>query len=66
MPRRIRINERLLAKARKAGGFGSGNEAINRALAEFIRIRSPHSVADLFGTVDFASGFDHKKLRSAR
>jgi len=66
VPRHFKIDERLLAKAKRVGGFRSDNETINRALAEFIRTRSPHPVAELFGTVDFVPGFDHKKLRSAR
>ena len=64
--RPLRINARLLAKARKTCGFRSGSEAINGALAEFVRIWGQRSVIDLFGTVDFVPGFDHKKLRSAR
>jgi Arc/MetJ family transcription regulator len=66
MPTNLQIDDRLLAKAKRIGGFRTKKDAVNEALSEFVRRREQRDVADLFGSVDFESDFDHKKLRSKR
>jgi hypothetical protein len=66
MPTNLQIDDRLLKKAQKAGGFQTKKETVNQALAEFLRRREQQSVGDLFGTVDFIPEFNHKKLRANR
>jgi Arc/MetJ family transcription regulator len=66
MPTNLQIDDRLLAKAKRIGGFRTKKETVNEALNEFVRRREQRDVAGLFGSVDFESGFDHKKLRSKR
>ena len=39
---------------------------VNHALAEFIRRRGQREIAELFGSIEFVPGFDHKKLRNKR
>jgi hypothetical protein len=64
MPARLSIDPRLLGDAMRVGGFRTKSEAVNRALAEFVRSRNQRSIIRHFGTVDFAAEFDYKKLRA--
>jgi Arc/MetJ family transcription regulator len=66
MPTNLQIDDRLLNRARKIGGFRTKKETVNEALAEFLRHREQRAIGDLFGTVDFLPEFDHKKLRANR
>ncbi len=66
MPTNLQIDDRLLAKAQKAGGFKSKKDTVNQALTEFLGRREQYAISSLFGTVDFAPGYDHKKLRANR
>jgi Arc/MetJ family transcription regulator len=66
MPTNLQIDDRLLAKAKRVGGFRSKKDTVNQALAEFVRRREQPDIARIFGTVSFAEDFDHKKLRAKR
>jgi Arc/MetJ family transcription regulator len=66
IPARLQIDDRLVRRAQKAGGFRTKRQTVNQALAEFLRRREQRAVARLFGTVDFAPEFDSKRLRSLR
>jgi hypothetical protein len=66
MATNLKIDDRLLAQAQRVGQFRTKKETVNEALAEFVRRRAQKDIIKLFGTVDFAPGFDHKKLRSKR
>jgi Arc/MetJ family transcription regulator len=66
MPTNLKIDDRLLAKAKRIGGFRTKKDAVNGALSEFVRRREQRDVVDLFGSVSFETNFDHKKLRSKR
>ena len=66
MATNLQIDDKLLARAKRAGGFRTKKDTVNQALADFLRRREQHAVADLFGTVDFTPGFDYKKLRANR
>ncbi len=66
MATNLQIDDRMLARAQRVGGFRTKRETVNSALAEFVRRREQRSIVDLFGTVEFAAGFDHKRLRAKR
>jgi Arc/MetJ family transcription regulator len=66
VPTNLQIDDRLLAKAKKIGGFRSKKDTVNQALTEFVLRRQQKAIAGLFGTIDFAPDFDHKKLRAKR
>lgn len=66
MPSNLQIDDKLLSKAQKMGGFATKKDTVNQALSEFIRRREQLSVLELFGTVDFVEGFNHKNLRAKR
>ena len=66
MPTNLQIDDRLLSRAQKIGGFRTKKDTVNEALAEFLRRREQRAIVDLFGTVEFNGDFDHKKLRANR
>lgn len=66
MPTNLQIDDRLLNRAKKIGGFRTKKDTVNQALAEFLRRREQRQIGSLFGTVDFAPDFNHKSLRAGR
>ena len=66
MPSNLQIDDSLLAKAQKVGGFRTKKDTVNHALTEFIRRHEQLSILDLFGSIDFVEGFNHKTLRAKR
>ena len=66
MPTNLEIDDRLLAKAQKAGGHRTKKATVNEALAEYVQHREQRRVSKLFGTVVFEPGFDYKAERAKR
>jgi len=66
MATNLQIDDRLLTKALKIGGFKSKKDTVNRALTEFVNRREQRAIGELFGTLEFTPDFDHKKLRENR
>ena len=66
MPTNLQVDDRLLNRAKKVGGFRTKKETVNQALAEFLRRREQRGIESLFGTIEFLPGFDHRKLRANR
>jgi len=66
MPTNLQIDDSLLERAKRVGGFRTKKETVNEALAEFVRRREQRKFIELFGTVDFDPQFDHKAARSRR
>jgi hypothetical protein len=53
----------LLVEAQKVGGHRTKKDTVNEALREYILRRRPAKVLDLFGTIQFEPGYDHRKQR---
>ncbi len=66
VPTNLEIDDKLLAKAQKAGGHKTKKATVNEALAEYIQHRQQREVTKLFGTVVFEPGFDYKAERAKR
>ena len=66
MPTNLEIDDRLLAKAQKAGGHKTKKATVNDALAEYIRHRDQREVTKLVGSVVFEPAFDYKAERAKR
>lgn len=64
MPTNLAIDDKLLARAQKVVGLATKRETVNLALRELIARRLRLESLEAFGAIDFAKGFDHKKLRS--
>ncbi|HEX4756648.1 MAG TPA: type II toxin-antitoxin system VapB family antitoxin [Terracidiphilus sp.] len=63
MPTNLAIDDRLIDEARRIGNHVTKKEAVTAALDEYIRWRKQLKILDHFGTIDFDSKYDYKKLR---
>ena len=66
MPTNLAIDDALLERALKVGGLSSKRATVNEALKEFIARRKRLESLDAIGTIEMASGFDHKVARRKR
>ncbi len=66
MPTNLAIDDRLLNRAKKLGGFRTKRETVNAALRQFIRQHDQRQILKLAGTVDFRPDWDYKKDRQGR
>jgi Arc/MetJ family transcription regulator len=66
VPTNLEIDDKLLAKAQKAGGHKTKKATVNDALAEYIQHREQREVTKLFGTVVFEPAYDYKVERAKR
>lgn len=66
MATNLQIDDRLLLKAKRAGGFRTKRDTVNTALAEYVEKREQQNILALFGSVDIAPDFNHKELRAKR
>ncbi len=66
VPTNLEIDDKLLAKAQKAGGHKTKKATVNDALAEYIQHRQQREVTKLFGTVVFEPTYDYKAERAKR
>lgn len=66
MATNLDIDDRLLRKALRLGGFRTKKETVNVALEEFIERRQQRKILDAMGTVDFRDDWDYKQERRDR
>lgn len=66
MPTNLALDDALIRKVVKIGKFKSKKEAVNTALDEYVQRHSQASIVELFGTIDYASDYDYKQLRSRK
>ncbi|MDP4626081.1 MAG: type II toxin-antitoxin system VapB family antitoxin [Akkermansiaceae bacterium] len=66
MATNIELNEALLTKAMKLGGMRTKKEAVNEALAEYVRHREQLKITEMFGKIEFDEAFDYKEQRKVR
>ncbi len=55
--------DRLIEKARRAGGHKTKKDAISAALAEYVERLSQRRIVNAFGTFDFDPAYDYKVKR---
>jgi Arc/MetJ family transcription regulator len=66
MATNLQIDDRLLAKAQRVGGHRTKREAVNEALAEYVRRREQLKILKLAGTIDYHPDYDYKKQRKRK
>lgn len=66
MPTNLAIDDRLLTEALRVSGRRTKREAVNEALAEYVARRKQRRILELFGTLEWAPGYDYKRQRSRR
>jgi len=63
MATNLAIDDALILEAQKVGKFKTKKETVTVALKEFIQRRKQEEIVDLFGTLEYDPGYDHKELR---
>jgi Arc/MetJ family transcription regulator len=63
MPTNLAIDDRLLLKAKRIGGFHTKKETVTVALEELIARREQRKILKALGTFDFRKEWDYKKDR---
>jgi hypothetical protein len=63
MPRSVALDEKLLAAAVRAGKHRSKKEALDAALAAYVRTSRRNGILTLTGRVEYYPDYDHKPLR---
>lgn len=63
MPTNLALDDSLIEEARRIGGHVTKKDAVTAALEEYIRRRKQVEVLKLFGTIEYAPGYDHKANR---
>ena len=64
MPTNLNIDDSLLDKAVILGKHKSKREAVNTALAEYVKLRKQMRVKEFFNSIDYDKSFNYKKQRS--
>lgn len=57
------IDENLVEEARLVGRHGTREEAIRRALEEYVRQHRRQRIISLFGTIEYEDDYDYKSAR---
>ena len=63
MATNLAIDDKLLIKAKRVGGFRTKKETVTVALEELIARREQRKVLRAMGTFDFRKDWDYKKDR---
>lgn len=63
MATNLALDDRLIEEAKKVGGHRTKKDAVTDALREYILRRKQKKVIDLFGTLEWESSYDYKRLR---
>lgn len=66
MATNLAIDDRLLEKALRAGGFRTKKETVTKALEEFIGRRKQRKVLRALGSFQFRKDWDYKADRRGR
>ncbi|WP_303850830.1 type II toxin-antitoxin system VapB family antitoxin [Seleniivibrio woodruffii] len=66
MATNLAIDDALLKEAQKISGIKTKKDTVNTALKEFILRKKQEEILELFGSVDYDSDYDYKKLRNRK
>ena len=63
MATNLDIDDRLIDAVKKVGGHKSKKDAVTAALNEYLQRRKKLEILDLFGTIEYTTGYNYKKQR---
>lgn len=58
------IDDALMKEAMTLSGMKTKRDIVNKALEEFVRNLKKKDLREIRGRVQFAAGYDYKKMRS--
>jgi Arc/MetJ family transcription regulator len=64
MATNLELDDRLIKQAVKLGRHRTKKAAVTQALTDYVSHLKQEAILDLFGKVDFAPGYDHKRQRA--
>src|SRR5271166_2458076 len=60
MATNLALDDHLIEEARNLGGHKTKKDAVNAALAEYVRRHKQMEIVKLFGTIDYDPKYDYK------
>lgn len=63
MPTNLALDDRLIAEALRLGRHKSKKDAVNAALAEYVRHHRQKGIVKLFGTINYDPKWNYKAGR---
>ena len=66
MATNLALDDEIIEKAKKLGGFKTKKAAVMAALEEYVRKHEQQEVKSLFGTIEFDDDFDYKQSRKRK
>ena len=63
MATNLALDDKLIEKVRRSGGYKTKKEAVTAALEEFLQRRDQLKILDWFGKVDYDPAYDYKAER---
>ena len=64
MATNLALDDKLIARAQKAGRHRTKKEAVTAALKEYIEHKKQQDITQVFGVIDFDAKYDYKKARN--
>lgn len=59
----IELDDTLVSEAKELSGMTTKKAVVNEALRFYVEIKGRKRLSDLRGKLEFAPGYDHKRLR---
>lgn len=66
MATNLALDDRLIVEAQRVGKHRTKKEAVNAALAEYVKRHRQQRILDYFGTIEFDPAYDYKAERRKR
>jgi len=66
MATNLALDDRLILEAQRVGKHKTKKEAVNAALAEYVKRHKQQRILDYFGTIEFDPAYDYKAERQKR
>lgn len=64
MATNLQLDDKLIQQAVELGGHTTKRAAVTQALSDYILNLQQEKILDLFGKVDFRTGYDYKHQRA--
>ena len=66
MPTNLKLDDKMVAEAVKLGRHKTKREAVDAAVAEYVRRRRQARIEELYGAIEYPADWDPKVMRRSR